>query len=80
VTVAVLLLVVAAVAFVLVTPDPTDDVSAILHVGKALHIPSLNLALVPGAALSTPALKHSSPIAVFKIRQNSLELLGSCRC
>ena len=79
-TVVVVLLVAVAVVFVLMTPDPTDNVDAILHTGKSLHVPALHLASVLIVGLTTLVTRHSSPIAITKAKQDSLELLCSCRC
>jgi len=72
---------VAAVAFVLITPDPTDDVDAVLHMGKSLHVPAFQLADLLDVGLGRVSVNHSSPIvAPFNVSQSSIELFCSCRC
>ncbi len=75
----VLLLLVTAVATVLITPDPTDDIRVVVRPHKTLHAPvaafcATYLLLLLGAGL----LRRSR--ALHLVSHNSLQLLCTCRC
>jgi len=76
----VVIVVVVAVVFVLVTPDPTDDVDAILRPGKGVQLQALASvsALIP--TLITPAAQRSQIDAAPNVTPALLELLCSSRC
>jgi len=73
------LLLMTAVATVLITPDPTDDVHAVMRSLRAAHAPALAvwlaclLALLIAETLSRRNSAHRS-------WPNALQLLGVCRC
>jgi len=73
------LLIVAALAAVLITPDPTDDVHAVMHSLKTMHAPAVALFLPPVLALliaGSPPGRQPANAASAK----SLPLLCTCRC
>ena len=78
--VAVALLLVATLAVVLVTPDPSDDVIAVLHRGKAASVHALCFAfgLNLGLVVSAHADLHS--ISASNMPSQSLERLCIYRC
>lgn len=78
-TVLIALLVVTAVATVLITPDPTDDVHAVMRSHQALHAPAVALLLVPLLALLITPKQHGSQMA-NAASVKSLQLLCICRC
>ena len=69
-----------AVVFILVTPDPTDDVDAILHLVKAAqshavgHVSTLNTALIMRVSSLLSASSASN------VMSHGPELLFSYRC
>ena len=73
------LLVVLAVATIVITPDPTDDVVGILRAPHALESPSLGASVgVSLVVFSLAALAASySPIPTTP---NLLRLICTCRC
>ncbi len=78
-TLLIALLVITAVATVLITPDPTDDVHAVMRPHKMLHASAVALLLVPLLALlitdKQPGSQAANAAAV-----KSLQLLCTCRC
>lgn len=78
-TVLIALLVVTAVTTVLITPDPTDDVHAVMRPHKILHAPAAALLLVPVLALLIADKQHGSQ-AANAAAGKSLQLLCTCRC
>jgi len=73
------LLVVIAVATIVITPDPTDDVDAILHSHHALKSPSLGASVGVSLALFSLAASAASfpPISTTP---NLLRLICTFRC
>lgn len=69
-----------AVVSVLVTPDPTDDVEAILHPGKAIQVQALALVSAPTVTLIAPATRRLQMDATPNVTPSLLQLLCSCRC
>ena len=73
------LLVVIAVATILITPDPTDDVDGILRTHHALKSTSLGASIGVSLALfSLGALAASYP--PIPATPNLLRLICTCRC
>lgn len=70
------LLLVTAVATVLITPDPTDDVHAVL---RALHAPVVALSVGASLVLLVAENLHGGD-APGPTWSNSLRLLCTCRC
>lgn len=73
------LLIVVALATVLVTPDPTDDVHAVMHSHKTMHVPAIALFLPPVLALLITGRSPGSQSA-NAASAKSLQLLCTCRC
>ena len=73
------LLVVTAVATVLITPDPTDDVHAILGSHQTLHAPAATFLLLPLLALLMTGKPFGSQTELAAAGK-SLQLLCTCRC
>lgn len=73
------LLIVAALATVLVTPDPTDDVHAVMHSLKTMHALAIALFLPPVLALLITTGPPGSQPANAALAK-SLQLLCTCRC
>jgi hypothetical protein len=73
------LLVATAVATILITPDPTDDVHAVMRPHKPLHAPAIVLFLTPLLTLLVTDKQRGSQ-KPFLISVNSLRLLCTCRC
>lgn len=78
-TVLIALLVVTAVATILITPDPSDDVHAVLRSYHGLHAPAVVLFLAPLLTLLVTD-KQRGALAPFLASVNSLRLLCTCRC
>lgn len=78
-TVLIALLVVTALATVLITPDPTDDVHAVMRPHRTQHAPAIALLLLPLLALLV-AGKHQGSQAATVPLAKSLQLLCTCRC
>jgi hypothetical protein len=77
--VAVALLLISAVATVLITPDLTDDVHAVLHSHRTLHAPVLAFAFAAAAVVMAAERWRGTP-AADSATMHSLQLLCSCRC
>ena len=69
-----------AVAFILVTPDPTDDVDGIVHSGKRVHAQMHSLDFVHYSTLITQTGKILHVKLTPNITPNLIDLLCSCRC
>ena len=77
-------LVIFSIAYVLITPDPTDDVDGILrpnHQAKVQRLVSLSLLQLPVLAivaflLSMPSTKSAQRLNVSEL----LDLVCVCRC
>ncbi len=78
-TVLLALLVVTAVATVLITPNPTDDVHAVMRSHKTLHAPAAAFFLLPVLALLVAFKQHGSEVET-SAPVKSLQLLCTCRC
>lgn len=78
--VAVALVLVVALAVVLVTPDPTDDVIAVLHRGKAASVHALCSAFGLNLGLVVSAYAHLQSISASNMPSQSLERLCAYRC
>ena len=73
------LVVVFAVATILITPDPTDDVDGILRAHHALKSPSLGASVgVSLVVFPLAALAASYP--PIPTTPNLLRLICTCRC
>ena len=77
--VAVALLLVSAVATVLITPDLTDDVHAVLHSHRTLHAPGLLFAFAATVVVMTAERWRGTP-SVDSANLHSRQLLCTCRC
>lgn len=73
------LLLVLAVATVLITPDPTDDVSGVVRAHRAVHVPVLALVFAPFSILLFINHTANSESVEFTTL-NLLQLLRTCRC
>ena len=74
----VVLLLITAVATVLITPDPTDDVHAVVRSHSLFHAPALAASLVILLTLLVAeSLRRRE--AVVPTSSTSLQLLGTCR-
>ncbi len=73
------LLVVTAVATVLITPDPSDDVHAVMRSHQTLHAPAVVLLLALLLTLLVTDKQRGSQ-APLLVSVNSLRLLCVCRC
>ena len=73
------LLLVLALANVLVTPNPTDDVRGVVHAHRTLTASFVVLAL--GLSLAVILTMHSNDSTHLVVSSlNLLELLCTCRC
>ena len=73
------LLIMTALATVLITPDPTDDVHAVMRPHKTLHAPAVALFVLPLLALLITDKQPGSQ-ATNAGSAKSLQLLCTCRC
>jgi hypothetical protein len=74
------LVIIVAVASILITPDPTDDVDAIVHLRKVVYAQSLTHVPVPSVAL---IVRARGPLYVFvssNVISRVFDLLCTCRC
>jgi len=79
----VVLVVVLSVAYVLITPDPTDDVDGILCPNHPLTVHSLIGVSGPQFQMLTMVLARLSTVPTFSKRLTTSELLDLtcvCRC
>jgi len=73
------IVVAVALVFVLITPDPSDDVDAVLHLGKAFHSPGAGFASTLSVTSIENVAKHPY-FATNACAKPALDLLCSCRC
>jgi NADH:ubiquinone oxidoreductase subunit 2 (subunit N) len=73
------LLLMAAVATVLITPDPTDDVHAVMRSITTAHAPAMPVAFACLLVLLVAETLNRRN-AVHRGWSNSLQLLCMCRC
>jgi hypothetical protein len=78
-TVLIALLIAGALATVLITPDPTDDVHAVVRPHTTPHIPAVVFLLLPLPLLLMAGKLHGSQMA-DAASTKSLQLLCTCRC
>jgi hypothetical protein len=68
------------VMFILITPDRTDDVDGVLHLGKRAHVHALGLASAMNVALTIHARERSYVVTGTSVQPGLLELLCAHRC
>jgi hypothetical protein len=73
------LLAITAVATVLITPDPTDDVHAVMRSHQTLHAPAAALVPTLSLALIIVGMLPGNRMATA-VPGKSLQLLCTCRC
>jgi hypothetical protein len=78
--VAVALLLVVAVAVVQFTPDPTDDINALLHRGKAVSVHTLDSAFGRNLGLVVRPWADLLSVSASIMRLPLLERLCTYRC
>jgi hypothetical protein len=68
------------VAFILVTPDPTDDVEAILHLVKGAHSCAVGFVSTLNTALSMRVSGCLYVSSASNVMSHAPELLCTYRC
>ena len=68
------------VAFILVTPDPTDDVEAILHLVKSVHSYAVGFVSTLNTALIMRASGRLYVPSASNVISHAPELLCTYRC
>lgn len=71
---------IVAVAVILITPDSTDDVDAILHLGKVVHAQALTLVSALNIVLIARASERLCVVGPSNVTSRLLDLLCTCRC
>jgi hypothetical protein len=74
------LVLIVAVASILITPDPTDDVDAIVHLRKVVYDQALTHVPVPDVALIVRARGPLYVVVSSNVTSRVLDLLCTCRC
>lgn len=74
------LVLIVAVAVILITPDPIDDVDAIVHLGKVVRAQTLTLVSALNIALIVRASERLCVVGPSNVTSRLLDLLCACRC
>jgi len=74
------LVLIMAVASILITPDLTDDVDAIVHLRKVVHAQAVTHLPVPNVALMVRARGPLYVVVSSNVTSRVLDLLCTCRC